>query len=1703
MINFHAHTDISNVRLLDSLNKTEDLIYESIKLGHIGTAITDHEAVGNHIKAIQTVKEGKKSGKIPEDYKLVLGNEIYLVESREEVRDNYVKGVTKYPHFLILAKNSKGHEAIRRLSSIAWEESYMQNGMRRVPTEYKDLEWAVKEYPDSLVMSSACFPQGTHVKTKNGLKKIEEIVSGEEVLTHKNRWKKVINPTTRYYEGDFVTIDTSHGGRKTVSTANHKYLTLGKKKKDELNIDRFNTIIESLDNVTNDKKTRLKQLCYNYELDWVEAKDLKKTSYTLQPLNEIEEDIKYFDLRKYNKPTNKYQLPDRIEVDDMFLRFIGMFISEGCFGFDKFGFCSGINFTLNIRDKHLLDDIVPVINKLGLHAYVSFREENKRVDVSTSSLAFGEFMYDLFGNKKGALNKHIPQVFKNLPKERLLPLIKGLFVTDGYARKRNQKGTTTYEVNFTTISPTLADDVVEISQKLNMNPSICVAEAKVDKNGVNHQEAYYLYYAAKKAKKLMDFIWEDKDFLYDCNDMNYIDYYIESNGIKYFRKKVKKIEKFYDKRQVFCLNVEEDHSFVAHNHIVHNCLGSPTSQYIINDDYEKAEQFIEWCIDLVGKDDFYLELQPNQTDEQKKVNKKLLEYKDKYGLQIIVTCDAHYLRPELREIHSAFLNSKDGDRETDLFYADTYLHTEEEIYQKMDYLSEEVVREAIETTVKMREKFEDYDLHNDTDIPRIKPDEFELNHLFSKAYDKFPSIEACAYSEEEQDRYLLYLIEEGFKEKEPISTLTKEYFYKAMDRIDKELYEILEISKVLNQTMSSYYVTMKHIIDIIWSSDECGGDSLVGGRGSVGAFYTAYLMSITEFNPLTCGIEIPHWRHLSAKRPEVGDIDLDSCATRRSKILNALKKHFGEDRVLSVCTYGTETSKSALKTSMRGLGYNSDDAAYMGSLIEQSRGSMRTLKNSLSGDDGEPINTQLKNEMEKYPKLIETALSIESLINKSSSHAGGICIYNEPYWKTNALMRSPKGTKTTQFSLHDSEYCGNIKYDILTTEAMDKMLETINLLIEYNEIEWKGDLRTTFNHYFHPSVLEYEDEEMYKKLANGSLPDMFQFTSDLGVSILNKVKPKTLVEVSAASNLMRLQAESGQEQPVDTFARYREDINLWYQEMEEYGLNKEEQELMKKHLLPLNGVCDSQESLMLLVMDKEVADFDEAWANKLRKAIAKKDPKSMEEAQNHFFKHCKEIGTSDALRDYVWNVQVYRQAGYSFPAAHSLQYATVLFQELNMGHKFPSVYWQTSCLNMNSGSVEVEEGAKGGKLDYGKISTAVSKLKKMGINIALPSVNTSKYSFSPDPKNNSIIYGLKPIKSINENIAYEIINNRPYSSFEDVLTKLYDTKIITTKHLISLIKSGACDEFGDRKQIMMEAIKYITPLKESLTLASVSKILEADLLEGREELSIILLRESFKNKVLRKEKSGNSKTAHKIFKVEKMEEYNKYFGEEAVVGVTENYFEVDEKQFKKVFDKKTTELKDWLKSDEAVDKLNRYELNQSWIKHALGSYSKWEMETLNYYHHEHELANIDDEEYNTVRFKGLLSEPTIRKYNKWKDREIPVFDTFNVVGTVLGVDKTRHTVSMLDVDGTVFAVKYQAGQFANYNKVISKTVNGKKETISKSWLSRGNHLMIHGFRRGGQFVAKKYADSPTTTTTKLIESISDDGLLAYRIEREY
>ena len=163
-IGLHNHTDYSNIRLLDSINRVEDLVDTALELNYSGIAITDHEFIGSHHKAIKYVEEGKKIdeetglSKIPQDFKLILGNEIYLVEDAKWCQDNYYnKDVeVKFLHYLLLAKNKDGHKALRKLSSRAWKNSFMTGLMERVPTEEWYLEKVVKEFPNTLIATSAC-----------------------------------------------------------------------------------------------------------------------------------------------------------------------------------------------------------------------------------------------------------------------------------------------------------------------------------------------------------------------------------------------------------------------------------------------------------------------------------------------------------------------------------------------------------------------------------------------------------------------------------------------------------------------------------------------------------------------------------------------------------------------------------------------------------------------------------------------------------------------------------------------------------------------------------------------------------------------------------------------------------------------------------------------------------------------------------------------------------------------------------------------------------------------------------------------------------------------------------------------------------------------------------------------------------------------------------------------------------------------------------------------------------------------------------------------------------------------------------------------------------------------------------------------------------------------------------------------------------
>lgn len=675
------------------------------------------------------------------------------------------------------------------------------------------------------------------------------------------------------------------------------------------------------------------------------------------------------------------------------------------------------------------------------------------------------------------------------------------------------------------------------------------------------------------------------------------------------------------------------------------CIGGELGKLILAGEEQQIHDFIGWCYDLFGED-FYLEMQPGLTEEQILVNKKIVEISKETGIKTIVTNDIHYLTQDLRETHAAYLNSKeDQERELDEFYEATWMMPIDEIHRRMDgSIGSENVSSAIQNTIEICDKIEEFDLCLQTIVPKIPLPEFEVGHLFQNYYSRYEYLEKYAYSSNEYDRYLLKLIEDGFYEKIPFNTLSKEKFLEYIDRIHTELKEMWLVTEKIGNSISSYYITTRWLIEIMWNE----GDSLVGvARGSVTGMETMYLIGITQMDPIPWNL--PYWRHISHEKAELSDVDIDSEKAKRSQIIQAVKKKHGERRVLNCCTFRTEGSKSAILTAGKGLGIDNDITSYIAGMIPVTRGFTWSLNDCINGNPSEnrkPL-TEFVNECKKYPGLLETAMTIEGSVCGRGIHASAVYLFNGDFLEQNARMKAPNGVLTTQFSMKDSDYFGGLKMDFLTIEALDRIRTCMELLVDAGYMEWKGSLRDTYNFYLHPDVIDYETPEMWDMLSKNEVVDVFQFNTAVGLQAAKRIKPHNLVEMAAANSIMRLMvSEEGAEQPIDTYIRYKNDISQWYDCMEDkYHLTENEIHTVEPYLKPVYGVGDTQEVVMELSMDDHIAGFNVAEANKLRKSIAKKDKPLQAKMKDMFFGRGKEIKTSENLLNYIWKEVIGKQLG--------------------------------------------------------------------------------------------------------------------------------------------------------------------------------------------------------------------------------------------------------------------------------------------------------------------------------------------------------------------------------------------------------------------------------------------------------------------------
>ena len=1130
--------------------------------------------------------------------------------------------------------------------------------------------------------------------------------------------------------------------------------------------------------------------------------------------------------------------------------------------------------------------------------------------------------------------------------------------------------------------------------------------------------------------------------------------------------------------------------------------------------------FMLWGKKQFGED-FYIECAPGCSRDQILVNQRLISIADAFNIKMVIGTDAHYLKKEDRYVHKAYLNSKGGEREVDEFYEFAYLQSNEEIKEnlKQSNYDEEYIEKMFKNSDELGEKIEKYSLKHKQTIPKVEVKDYPKKEMNKDFSEKYPTLTYLYSSNNEINRYWINKCVERL---DKIGKNNEVY----LNRLEEEADIKKTVGEKLETNMFNYPVTLQHYVNLFW---ECG--SIVGaGRGSSCSGLNHYLLGITQLDPIQWNL--PFWRYLNKDRVELGDIDLDLCPSKRPLILQKIKEergqNFNEDidnlsrknlGCTLIATFGTEGTRSTILTACRGYrsedcpdGIEVDVAQYLSSLIPSERGFLWPLNDVINGNEDKgrkPIKIFI-NEVEQYPGLLDIMLGIEGLINKRSSHASGVIMFDEDPYEFGSFMRTPKGEIITSYDLHMCEHCGMTKYDFLVTEVQDKLAEAIKLLQKYDEIDDSLTLREVYDKYFHPNVLPIEDENIWKVLQENNVLNIFQFDSDVGSQAAKKIKPKSILEMADANGLMRLMtSEKGQKSPMEKYIEYKNNISLWYKEMDKYKLTKEEQKILEPYFKSSYGVPPSQEQMMRMLMDEKICNFTLAEANTARKIVGKKQMSKIPELKEKVLKQA----SSAAMGKYVWDCGIGPQMGYSFSIIHALAYSFIGFQTMFIATKWNPIYWNTACLIVNSGSLEEESDfeededgyviqKKEKATDYSKIAKALGDILEKGIKVSLVDINKSNYSFEPDPESNEILFGMKALSNVGGPIIEQIIKHRPYTGIADFMNKCPLNK----SAMISLIKAGAFDkletEWGKelnvepRIVVMTYYLSKVCDAKKRLTLQNFNGLIQKDLIP--DELSF-QKRVFMFNKYLKANKKVGK---YYVFDESCNTFYNQFFDVDNLE-IINGHTCILQTKWEKIYQDNMDIAREYIKNNqkELLNIFNKLLFKDSWDKYATGNISSWEMESLCFYYHEHELINVNNLKYGLTDFNKLNAEPEVEYFFKRKNKEIPIYKIYRIAGTVISKNDTRSSITLLTTTGIV-TVKFTKEYFAMFNRQLSeKQEDGTKKVVEKGWFTRGTKLLVQGFRRDDMFITKTYAKTLGHQLYKILK-ITEDGDLTLQHERK-
>jgi DNA polymerase-3 subunit alpha len=629
--------------------------------------------------------------------------------------------------------------------------------------------------------------------------------------------------------------------------------------------------------------------------------------------------------------------------------------------------------------------------------------------------------------------------------------------------------------------------------------------------------------------------------------------------------------------------------------------------------------------------------------------------------------------------------------------------------------------------------------------------EISLGNLLLPRYEITPGKEP---SQEELDAHLGELVGKGLRRRYPDVTT------EVTSRATYELGVIKEMG------FAGYFLVVQDFVN--WAKEQ--GIRVGPGRGSAAGSIVSYGLGITELDPIR--YDLMFERFLNPERVEMPDIDIDFDERRRGDVIRYVQDKYGEDHVAQIVTYGTIKGKQAIKDAARVLGFPYQEGdrltkMYPPLIMGRDSGLRKALETA-------PELAQAYDEGGAAKEIIDVALGIENLKRSAGIHAAGVVIGKGPLMEHVPLKRGDHNEIVTQFDMKGVTDLGLLKMDFLGL----RNLTVIDLTRAYVRSNRGEDIEVDH--------LDFDAPQVYEMLQRGDSDGVFQLESEGMRRLLVQLKPERFEHIMA---LIALYRPGPMEQIPAYIERKNDPGKVAYLHPSLEDLTQE-----------TYGILVYQEQIVTML--QKLAGYTPGHADKVRKAIGKKNREMMAAEEPVFIEGCVRSGMTESQAKDLWR-KIEPFADYSFNRAHSASYAYIAYQTAWLKAHYPIEYMAALLTSVKD--------RKDDKPKY------LGMARKMSIDVLLPDVNTSDVDFTP--VDDKIRFGLSAVRGVGENVVAKIIVARnkggPFTSFFDFCRRV-DYVCLNKKTLESLIWAGAFESFGHSRRGLLDCFEgtYTTIIEQ-------------------------------------------------------------------------------------------------------------------------------------------------------------------------------------------------------------------------------------------------------------------------------------------------